>query len=269
MESASAGFFAENKFEGDFYPGAPLAPMYPTCLEIEGVRSSIMSYLCRRTRVTEASELETAAAIATKDGQRKIIYLSVFICHIIPCYILHNISLSLLSKTDIPAEEKTEIELLEQVLKKALKIRSTSEAHKELHSDSNRRKHPNGSKTNVTVKEEDKRKPVKSFPPSETSKKPSHHRGAARVNVTHGAVLLRKGSSGHPVFKGRPSVPKSAPVIPASQQKMCVKATNADESSSSVSCQDGKFTTGYMQNAQWYVCDQIFIFVAAKYEIYI
>ncbi|CAM4335076.1 unnamed protein product [Leuciscus chuanchicus] len=181
-----------------------------------------------RTRVTEASELETATAIGTKD--------------------------------DIPAEEKTEIELLEQVLKKALKIRSTSEAHKELHSDSNQRKHPNVGKhkplLNVTVKEEDKRKPVKSFPPSETCKKPNHHRGAAGGNVTHGAVLLRKGPNAHPVFKGKPSVPKSAPVIPASQQKMCVKATNAEESSPSVSCQevsgkDRKFTTGSMQNAQW------------------
>lgn len=208
--------------------------------------------------MTEASKLEMATAIATKDGQRKIIYLSVFICHIIPYYMLRNISLSLLSKTDIPAEEKTEIELLEQVLKKALKIRSTSEAHKQLHSDSNPRKQPNVGKhkslLNVTGKEEDKRKPVKSFPPLETCKKTNHHRGAAG-----GAVLLRKGPNSHPVFKGRPSVPKSAPVIRASQQKMCVKATNAEESSPSVSCQevsgkDGKFTTGSMQNAQWYVC---------------
>lgn len=189
-----------------------------------------------RTRVTEASELETAAAISTKD--------------------------------DIPAEEKQEIELLEQVLKKALKIRSTSEAHKEHHSDSNQKKHPNENKNkpliNCTVKEEDKRKPVKSFPPSETCKKPNHQRRAAGGNVTHGAVLVRKGPTAHPVFKGRPSVPKSAPVkssSTASQQKMCVKATNAKESSEdnspSVSCQvsasgkDRKFTTGSVQNAQW------------------
>ncbi|KAK7167146.1 hypothetical protein R3I94_001523 [Phoxinus phoxinus] len=181
-----------------------------------------------RSRVTEASELETATAIGTKD--------------------------------DIPAEENPEIELLEQVLKKALRIRSTSEAHKELHTDSNQRKNPNEGKhkplSNVTVKE-DKRKPVKSFPPSETCKKPNHHRGAAGGNVTHGAVLLRKGPNAHPVFKGRPSVPKSAPVKTASQQKMCVKATHAEESTSpSVSCQevsgkDGKLTTGDMQNAQW------------------
>ncbi|KAG1966996.1 hypothetical protein F2P79_002635 [Pimephales promelas] len=169
-----------------------------------------MPYLCRRTRVTEASEPETATAIATKD--------------------------------DIPPEEQTEIELLEHVLKKALKIRSTSEAHKELHSDSNQRKHPKPP-INVNVKEEDKRKPVKSLPPPDTCKKNHHHRGA-----THGAVLLRKGPNAHPLFKGRPSVPKSAPVkisSTASQQKM------REEFSPSVSGKDGKFTTGNMQNAQW------------------
>lgn len=171
-----------------------------------------------KTRVTETSELETATAIGTKE--------------------------------DIPAEEKTEIELLEQALKKALKIRSTSEAHKELHSDSNQRKQRNEGKhkplINATVKEEDKRKLVKSSPPSETCKKPNHHRGAAGGNLTHG-----KGPNAHPVFKGRP-------VKISSQQKKCVKATNAEESSPSVSCQevsgkDGKFTTGSacMQNAQW------------------
>ncbi|XP_051744201.1 tubulin epsilon and delta complex protein 2 isoform X1 [Ctenopharyngodon idella] len=177
-----------------------------------------------RTRVTEASELETAAAISKKD--------------------------------DIPPEEKQEIELLEQVLKKALKIRSTSEAHKELHSDSNQEKHPNESKhkalINYTVKEEDKRKPVKSSPPSETCKKPNHHKQAAGGNVTHGSVLVRKGPTG---VTGRLTVPKSAPgkiSSTGSQQKMRVKATNAKQSSPSISCQDGKFTTENVQsNAQW------------------
>ncbi|KAL1278810.1 hypothetical protein QQF64_025483 [Cirrhinus molitorella] len=169
-----------------------------------------------RTRVTETSELEDAAAISAKD--------------------------------DILPEEKQEIELLEQALKKALKIRSTSEAHKELYSDS---KYPNDSKTktlNYIVKEENKRKLVRSVPSSETCKKPNHHR--ARENAAHGApwtrpVLVRKGPTAHPVFRGRPSVPKSAPVkisSTGSQQKMCVKATNAkvssEDNSPSVSCQD-------------------------------
>ncbi|KAK9978493.1 hypothetical protein ABG768_020242 [Culter alburnus] len=173
-----------------------------------------------RTRVTETSELETASAVSTED--------------------------------DIPPEEKQEIELLEQVLKKALKIRSSSEAHKELHSDSNQKIQKNKALINYTVKVEDKRKPVKSFPPSETYKKPNHYRRAAGGNVAHGSVLVRKGPTGD---KGRPTVPKSAPgkiCSTGSQQKMCVKATNAKQSSSSVSCQDGKFTTGNVQsNAQW------------------
>ncbi|XP_067278929.1 tubulin epsilon and delta complex protein 2 isoform X2 [Pseudorasbora parva] len=185
-----------------------------------------------RTRVTEASEVETAAAISTKD--------------------------------DIPAEEKQEIELLEQVLKKALKIRSTSEAHKELHSDSNQKIHPNESKNkpliNCDVKEEDKRKPVKSLDPSETGKKPNHHRRTSGGNVTHRGFLVRKGPTAHPVFKGRPSVSKSASVKTSStapQQKVCVKATNAKDNSPSVSYQevsgkDGKLTSGYIQSdAQW------------------
>ncbi|XP_067237379.1 tubulin epsilon and delta complex protein 2 isoform X2 [Chanodichthys erythropterus] len=173
-----------------------------------------------RTRVTEASELETASAVSTED--------------------------------DIPPEEKQEIELLEQVLKKALKIRSSSEAHKELHSDSNQKIQKNKALINYTVKEEDKRKPVKSFPPSETCKKPNHYRRAAGGYVSHRSVLVRKGPTGD---KGRPTVPKSAPgkiCSTGSQQKMCVKATNAKQSSPSVSCQDGKFTTGnVLSNAQW------------------
>ncbi len=246
-----------------------------------------MPYFCRRTCVTETSELETAAAICTKDGKRKIIYLFKFISHIIPHHKLHNRSLFLPSKADILPEEKQEIELLEKVLKKALKIRSTSEAHKELHPDS---KHPNERKNkaliNYTVKEEDKRKLVKSVPLSETYKKPIHHRRAGG-NVTHGApwtqpVLVRKGPTAHPVVNGRPSVPKSTSAKISSTrslQKMCVKATNAEESSEdnspSVSCQevsasgkDGKVTTASVQSKeQWYVYDQIVMFVVCKHEI--
>ncbi|XP_058625167.1 uncharacterized protein LOC131536333 isoform X1 [Onychostoma macrolepis] len=185
-----------------------------------------------RTCVTETSELETAAAIGTKDA-------------------------------DILPEEKQEIELLEQVLKKALKIRSTSEAHKELQPDS---KHPNERKNkaliNYTAKEEDKRKLVKSVPLSETYKKPIHHGRAGGTRP----VLVLKGPTVHPVFNGRPSVPKSASAkisSTRSQQKMCVKAINAKESSEdnfpSVSCQevsasgkDGKVTTGSVQSKeQW------------------
>ncbi|XP_050962667.1 uncharacterized protein LOC127163473 [Labeo rohita] len=192
-----------------------------------------------KTRVTVTSELESAAAIDTRE--------------------------------DIPPEEKQEIDLLEQVLKKALKIRSTSEVHKDLHSDS---KHPNESKNktlvNYTVKEEDKRKLVKSVPPSEMCKKPNHHRRAGG-NAGHGApwtrpVLVRKGPNAHSVFKRRPSLPKSAPMkisSTESQQKMCVKTTNAKESSEdnfpSVPCQevpasgkDWKITTGSTQSEeQW------------------
>ncbi|KAI2666861.1 Tubulin epsilon and delta complex protein 2 [Labeo rohita] len=193
-----------------------------------------------KTRVTVTSELESAAAIDTRE--------------------------------DIPPEEKQEIDLLEQVLKKALKIRSTSEVHKDLHSDS---KHPNESKNktlvNYTVKEEDKRKLVKSVPPSEMCKKPNHHRRAGG-NAGHGApwtrpVLVRKGPNAHSVFKRRPSLPKSAPMkisSTESQQKMCVKTTNAKESSEdnfpSVPCQevpasgkDWKITTGSTQSEeQWF-----------------
>lgn len=169
--------------------------------------------------------------------------------------------MSLLSKTDIPPEEKEEIELLEQVLKKALKIRSTSGTHEELHSDSSHEKHPKlKAFSNYTVKEESKRKPVKSSPPLEMCKKPNHpHRRAAGGSVTQRSVLIRKGPFG---VKGRPPVPQSAPVkisSTGSQQKMCVKATNAKESSPSVSCRevsgkDGKFTTGNVQsNTKWYV----------------
>ncbi|XP_059417308.1 tubulin epsilon and delta complex protein 2 isoform X3 [Carassius carassius] len=183
-----------------------------------------------RTRVTE-----TAAAVGTKDA-------------------------------DIQPEEKQEIELLEQVLKKALKIRSTSEAHKERHP--NERK--NKALVNHTGKEDDKRKLVKSVPLSETSKKSIDQRRTGG-NVTHGApwtrpVLVRKGSTAHPVVNGRPSVSKSGPArisSTQSQQKMCVKATNAEESSEdnspSVSCQevpasskDGEVTAGSVcSKEQW------------------
>ncbi len=199
---------------------------------------------------------------------------------------LHNRSLCLPSKADILPEEKQDIELLEQVLKKALKIRSTSEAHKELHPDS---KPPNERNNkaliNYTIKEEDKRKLVQSVPLSETYKKPIHHRRAGGI-VTHGApwtrpVLVRKGPTAHPVVNGRPSVPKSASAKISSTrslQNMCVKAKNTKESSEdnspSVSCQevsasgkDGKVPTGSVQSKeQWYVCDQIF--VVCKHELF-
>ncbi|KAL0196670.1 hypothetical protein M9458_005210, partial [Cirrhinus mrigala] len=103
-------------------------------------------------------------------------------------------------------------------------------------------------------------------------KNPNHHRRAGG-NAGHGApwtrpVLVRKGPTAHPVLKGGPSVPKSAPVKISStefQQKMCVKATNTKDSSEdnspSVSCQevsasgkDGKVTTGSTQSEeQWFV----------------
>lgn len=220
----------------------------------------------------ETSELETAAAIGTEAGQRKIIYLFIFIRHIIPHHKLHNRSLFLPPKADLLPGEKQEIELLEQVLKKALKIRSTSEAHKELRP--NERK--NKALFNYTVKEEDKRKLVKSVPLSETCKKPIHQRWAGG-NVTHGGpwtrpVLVRKGPTAHPVVNGRPSVSKSASAkisSARSQQKMCVKATNAEDNSPLVSCQevsasgkDGEVSTGSVRSKeQWYVYDQIVIFV--------
>lgn len=211
-------------------------------------------------------------------------YLYICISHIIPHHKLHNRSLCLPSNADILPEEKQDIELLEQVLKKALKIRSTSEAHKELHPDS---KHPNERQNkaliNYTVKEKDKRKLVQSVPLSETYKKPIHHRRAGG-NVTPWTrpLLVRKGPTAHPVVNGRPSVPKSDSAkisSTRSQQKMCVKAKNAkgssEDNSPSVSCQevsasgkDGKVTTGSVQSKeQWYVCDQIVIFVVCKHEL--
>lgn len=178
-------------------------------------------------------------------------------------------------EADIQPEEKQEIELLEQVLKKALKIRSTSEVHKER--QPNERK--NKALVNHTGKEEDKRKLVKSVPLSETSKKAIDRRRAGG-NVTHGVpwtrpVLVRKGPTAHPVVNGRPSVSKSAQArisSTRSQQKMCVKATDAEESSEdnspSVSSQevpasgeDGEVTAGSVRSEeQWYDYDQIVIF---------
>ncbi|KTG38399.1 hypothetical protein cypCar_00029212 [Cyprinus carpio] len=197
----------------------------------ENVRQCKEILRSMRTRVTETSELETAAAIGTEAA-------------------------------DLLPGEKQEIELLEQVLKKALKIRSTSEAHKELRP--NERK--NKALFNYTVKEEDKRKLVKSVPLSETCKKPIHQRRAGG-NVTHGGpwtrpVLVRKGPTAHPVVNGRPSVSKSASAkisSTRSQQKMCVKATNAEDNSPLVSCQevsasgkDGEVSTGSVRSKeQW------------------
>ncbi|XP_051569236.1 uncharacterized protein LOC127449751 isoform X2 [Myxocyprinus asiaticus] len=160
-----------------------------------------------RTRKTDNSELETVADRSEKD--------------------------------DILPEEKQEIELLEQVLKKALRIRSTSEAHKEMSSDSNLKTLPNKSINKALindVKHEDKRKPVKTVSSSEMCRNPNQQRRADGRDVTRGAlwtrpVLVRKGPSAHPVVKGK-SVPKSAPVkisSTGSQQKISVKATNAKE----------------------------------------
>lgn len=177
-------------------------------------------------------------------------------------------------RDDILPQEKQEIEMLEQILNKALKIRSTSEAHKELHPDGVHKKHCNKSKSkalvNHTVKEDDKRKPEKSVPTFEMSKKPNHRR-AAGGSVTHGAlwtrpVMLRKSPTAHTMFRGRLTVPKSAPVkisSSESQQEICVKTTNIKESSEdnspSVSCQeasasgkDEKSTTESVKlNEQW------------------
>lgn len=171
---------------------------------------------------------------------------------------------------DILPQEKQEIEMLEQVLKKALKIRNTSEAQKELHPDGAHKKHCNKSKhkalVNHTVKEEGKRKPEKYVSTSETSKKPNHRR-AAGGSVTHGApwtrpVLLRKSSTAHTMSRGRLTVPKSSPVkisSTESQQKICVKTTDIKESSEddspSVSCQEastsGKDEKSTTESEQW------------------
>ncbi|XP_051987319.1 uncharacterized protein LOC127647225 [Xyrauchen texanus] len=190
-----------------------------------------------RTRETDNSELETTADRREKD--------------------------------EILPEEKQEFELLEQVLKKALRIRSTSEAHKEMPSDSNVTL-PNKSRNKALsndVKHEDKRKPVKTVSSSEMCRNPNQQRRADGRDVTRGAlwtrpVLVRKGPPAHPVVKGK-SVPKSAPVkisSTGSQQKISVKATNATELSkdysTSISCQqpgkDIKSTTGTLSsNEQW------------------
>ncbi|XP_043090314.1 uncharacterized protein LOC122341056 [Puntigrus tetrazona] len=162
-----------------------------------------------RVRVTETSEPDTTAALGTKHA-------------------------------DVLPEEKEEIELLERVLKKALKIRGASEAHKD-------GKHPNEKISkglvNYTVKEEDKRNLVKS--PSDAHKK-AVHRGRAGGNVADGAprtgpVLVRRG----PVVRGRPIIPKISSA--RSQQKVCVKAEESSEDNSpsvSASGEDGKVATG-------------------------
>ncbi|KAA0706144.1 hypothetical protein E1301_Tti018323 [Triplophysa tibetana] len=153
------------------------------------------------------------------------------------------------TKDDIIPEEKQEIELLNQVLKKALKIRSTSEARKELSSDSDfstlPKKSRNKPAVNDDVKDGDKRKPVSS---EFSSSQLNHRMRSAGGSVTRGEmwtrpVLVRKGSSAHPFVKGKQSVRKSVPVkiSSTSQAKICdFKTTNgegaSDDQSMSNSC---------------------------------
>ncbi|KAI7803288.1 uncharacterized protein LOC130560987 isoform X2 [Triplophysa rosa] len=149
------------------------------------------------------------------------------------------------TKDDIMPEEKQEMELLNQVLKKALKIRSTSEAHKELSSDSDISTLPKKSRNKPAVKDEDKRKQVS----SEFSSRTLNHRvrsaggSDARGGMWTRPVLVRKGSSAHPVVKGKQSVRKSAPgkISTTSQAKICdFKTTIAEgpseDQSTSNSC---------------------------------
>ncbi|XP_056609965.1 uncharacterized protein LOC130426961 [Triplophysa dalaica] len=138
------------------------------------------------------------------------------------------------TKDDIMPEEKQEIELLNQVLKKALKIRSSSEAHKELSSDGDISTFPKKSRNKPAVNDD-----VKEL---------NHRMRSAGSSVTRGGmwtrpVLVRKGSSAHPFVKGKQSVQKNAPVkiSTTSQSKICdFKTTNAEgpsgDQSTSNSC---------------------------------
>lgn len=153
------------------------------------------------------------------------------------------------TKDDILPEEKQEIELLDQVLKKALKIRSTSKAHRELSSAGDistlPKKSRNTSAVNDAVKDEDKRKQEKSV---SSGRKLNHRVRSVGGSVTRGVmwtrpVLVRRGSSAHPVVTGKQSVRKSAPVeiSTAFQPKSCdLKSTNAEKlsenQSTSMSC---------------------------------
>lgn len=134
-------------------------------------------------------------------------------------------------------EEKQEIELLNQVLKKALKIRSTSEVHKELSSDGDISTFPKKSRNKPAVN--DDVKDVKEL---------NHRMRSAGGSVIRGGmwtrpVLVWKGSSAHPSVKGKQSVRKNAPVkiSTTSQAKICdFKTTNAggpsEDQSTSNSC---------------------------------
>ncbi|TRZ00856.1 hypothetical protein DNTS_031791 [Danionella cerebrum] len=127
-----------------------------------------------RTRVTECSDLETQSANETEDG--------------------------------IPPEEKQEIELLEQALKKAAQIRSVSEAQKEPFQRKSSNESKGKASASQTVKVD---KEKRAFP-----KKPDLRRGM-RGNLKHGTtwmrpVLAQKPQTAPLGFRGRASAPKSS-----------------------------------------------------------
>ncbi|XP_055050861.2 uncharacterized protein [Misgurnus anguillicaudatus] len=157
----------------------------------ESIRQSKDLLRSMRTRVTDISGLDHAAAISTKD--------------------------------DVAPKEQQEIELLDKVLKKALKIRSASEGHKELSSDGDIKTPPNDirNKSVINHKDNDKRKPGQRVRSTGSS-------------VNSGGILTRPVSvqKARMVFAGKQSAQKSAPVkisSTGSQQKICDETINAKE----------------------------------------
>lgn len=188
--------------------------------------------------------------------------LHLVICLLFTCQIFSCHLFSPLSESDILPEENQEIELLDQVLKKALKIRSTSEAQRELPSAGDTSTHPkksrNTSVVNDAVKDEEKK--------GSSGRKLNHRVRSVggREGMWTRPVLVRRGSSAHPVVTGKQSVRKSALVSTGAQQKSCdLKTTNAEALSENQStsmsctprCEDVHMPDKHQKsqsNGQWY-----------------
>ncbi|XP_026864891.2 tubulin epsilon and delta complex protein 2 [Electrophorus electricus] len=131
---------------------------------------------------------------------------------------------------DIPLQEKQEIELLEQVLKKALKVRCSSAVTRDSGADGQKQHHAGlkGSCTTarkVSVNDVDERKPQKSS--SCKVQESCHQYGASFKNIAvKGAVckrpaLVKRGASARLAAKG-----KRLPTTSASAQASGVDAQN-------------------------------------------
>ncbi|XP_065109249.1 uncharacterized protein tedc2 isoform X2 [Paramisgurnus dabryanus] len=185
----------------------------------ESIRQSKDLLCSMRTRVTDISGLDHAAAISTKD--------------------------------DFVPKEQQEIELLDKVLKKALKIRSASEYHKELSSEGDIKMLPNDSRNKSAFIHKD-----------ENKRKLGQRVRSTGSSVNSGGIFTRPVSvqKARMAFAGKQSAQKKISST-GSQQTICVETTNAKEpltdQSMKMSCQRlcedvPVSTTGTSQsNEQW------------------